>query len=395
MMMSGLFRISRVSAFLHPPARRILTSRLFASLSEQDEQYLDLAVQHARIGMGRTFPNPAVGCVIVQGSEVVGAGFHPKAGMPHAEVFALLQAAGHLEDGVAAAKSIVDGSDLALMKKVTQLTDEYLAESGPAKLFGDTFAGKETTAYVTLEPCCHHGKTPPCAASLTLAGVQKVVVGFRDPNPRVDGGGYKVLEEAGIQVVEADGASRDACAAIVENFVKRITPRENTDYSSINGAKRRALRALVGRKKADSTLSVFPWKGPSIGKDFDGDLEDTVNQLPLDAKWLEQADALLWKHELVLLRLNTAVAKKKGAKILGERIAEQLDAHVAQVVGHTALLYRPSIPAVLDLEELGSKAEEENAPVLDLEELGSKAEEENAPVPDLEEMSSKAEEENA
>jgi pyrimidine deaminase RibD-like protein/RNA-binding protein YhbY len=338
---------------------QVSLQRLFATLSDEDENYLSLAVQHAIKGMGHTFPNPAVGCVIVQGSRVVGAGFHPKAGLPHAEVFALFQAAGHLEDGVAAAQAIVDRSNTALVERVSQLTNEYLAQNGPSQLFKGVFdhATDPTTAYVTLEPCCHHGKTPPCATSLALAGVTRVVVGFRDPNPRVDGGGNKLLqEEAGIQVVEAEaGPLRDACAAIIENFVKRITPRNNTDYSSINGAQRRALRALGGRKKADNTLSVFPWKGPSIGNDFDGEIEDAVNQLPIAASWLEQADDLLWKQELVLLRLNTAVAKKKGAKLLGERIASQLDAHLAQVVGHTALLYRPSIPPVLDIEEMSRK----------------------------------------
>lgn len=367
MMRSSILGIRQVAGFLLPTRHhyrvRVSPPRLFATLSDEDEKYLALAIQYALNGAGHTFPNPAVGCVIVQGSRVVGAGFHPKAGLPHAEVFALFQAAGHLEDGVAAAQAVIDRSNATLVERVTQLTNEYLAEKGPSKLFGATFdhSQESTTAYVTLEPCCHHGKTPPCATSLALAGVTRVVVGFRDPNPRVDGGGTKLLQdEAGIEVLETPaGPLRDACATMIENFVKRITPRNNTDYSSINGAQRRALRALGGRKKADNTLSVFPWKGPSIGNEFDGEIDDAVNQLPIAASWLEQADDLLWKHELVLLRLNTAVAKKKGAKLLGERIASQLDAHLAQVVGHTALLYRPAIPPVLDIEEMSSKLRKE------------------------------------
>lgn len=355
-------------AFVHPLTRVTLpiVQRLYSSsFSDQDERFLDLAVQHARHGLGHTFPNPAVGCVIVEDSSetVIGAGFHPQSGMPHAEVFALLQAAGHVVDGVEAAKSIVHGDNPELMEQVNRLTDDYLSASGPATLFGDACSNGEstTTAYVTLEPCCHVGKTPPCASSLVLAQVDRVVVGFRDPNPRVDGGGFKVLEDAGIDVVEAQGPSNRACADLVTNFCKRITPRDDgiTDYdTTITGAKRRALRALSGRLKMDNALTEVAWGGPSI-RNMD-DLESAVAGLPLKPSWMEATDDLLWQHELVLLRLNNAVAKKKGAKLLGERVADQLGAHVAQVVGHTALLYRPSVPPVLDLESLSKPAVEDS-----------------------------------
>ena len=75
---------------------------------------------------------------------------------------------------------------------------------------------------------------------------------------------------------------------------------------------------------------------------------------------MERVDHDLWKHELLLLRLNKAIKKNKGVKILGARIAEQLQAHVAQTVGHTVLLYRPGIPPVLDLEALGSTSVRED-----------------------------------
>lgn len=104
------------------------------------------ALELAARATGKTFPNPVVGCVIVDPStgETVGQGFHPKAGEPHAEVFAL-RAAGHLARGA--------------------------------------------TAYVSLEPCDHFGRTPPCSRALVDAGVARVVVGFVDPDPRVSGGG--------------------------------------------------------------------------------------------------------------------------------------------------------------------------------------------------------------
>ncbi|MBH0005538.1 bifunctional diaminohydroxyphosphoribosylaminopyrimidine deaminase/5-amino-6-(5-phosphoribosylamino)uracil reductase RibD [Psychrobacter sp. SWN149] len=125
------------------------------SQDAQDRYFMMLAIEQAKQGLYTTRPNPAVGCIIVQASEIVGQGFHPKAGEPHAEVFAL-KAAG-------------------------------------AKAVG-------ATAYVTLEPCSHTGRTPPCALGLIDAGIKRVVVAGLDPNPQVAGRGVKLLEQAGIDV---------------------------------------------------------------------------------------------------------------------------------------------------------------------------------------------------
>lgn len=113
------------------------------------------ALKLAARGRGRTAPNPMVGAVVVREGRVVGLGFHPRAGEPHAEVFALRQA-------------------------------------------GE--AARGASLYVTLEPCCHHGRTPPCTEAVLASGVRRVVAAMPDPFPKVAGGGLRLLREAGLQV---------------------------------------------------------------------------------------------------------------------------------------------------------------------------------------------------
>eukprot|EP00892_Ulva_mutabilis_P007159 jgi/Ulvmu1/4815/UM020_0100.1 len=133
------------------------------------------ALELAGTAKGQTFPNPAVGCVIVLDENVVGEGYHPQAGAPHAEVFAL-RAAGQQAEGA--------------------------------------------TAYVTLEPCNHYGRTPPCSLALVEAGVSRVVVGVIDPNPEVGGQGIVRLQNAGITV---DGPClQDQCYDINSEFMERM-----------------------------------------------------------------------------------------------------------------------------------------------------------------------------
>lgn len=361
------------------------TSTPTTHLSDGDIQHMTLATSLARIGYGNTFPNPAVGCVLVRheaGSVppdvVVGSGFHPKSGMPHAEVFALLEACGHLADGVASARSVMAaprgdgdaGDEEGLRRELLELLEVYKSEDGASKLFAGRFDAANVTAYVTLEPCCHFGQTPPCALSLVAAGVDRVVVGYRDPNPRVDGGGIRVLKNVGIGVRvlsaleaqdEPEGASSDEreaateCAALVEYFVKRISPREapaGDPNEAITGKKRRALRSIAGRQKSAGAIQQIGWPKDDATTEEDDTSGAVAEQIPLGHRFLERVDRSLWDHEIVLLRLNNAVQKKKGAKVLGGRIAETLNAHVAQVIGHTALLYRPAFPPILDLDEI-------------------------------------------
>jgi len=144
-------------------------------VSEFDRQMMQRCIELAKRALGKTAPNPLVGSVVVQGDRVVGEGFHPQAGQPHAEVFAL-RAAGEQAKGA--------------------------------------------TVYVNLEPCSHYGRTPPCANALIEAQVARVVVGMVDPNPQVAGTGIARLRQAGMEVEV--GVEEVACQSLNEAFVYHI-----------------------------------------------------------------------------------------------------------------------------------------------------------------------------
>ena len=138
-------------------------------------EYMQLAINLAKKGLYSTQPNPSVGCVIVKDGSIVGEGWHKKAGQPHAEKIALAKASGNT---------------------------------------------KGATVYVTLEPCSHFGRTPPCADALIEARVSKVVVAMLDPNPLVSGEGVQRLQKAGIEVVV--GVLEDQAKSINLGFIKRM-----------------------------------------------------------------------------------------------------------------------------------------------------------------------------
>ncbi|UCV18419.1 bifunctional diaminohydroxyphosphoribosylaminopyrimidine deaminase/5-amino-6-(5-phosphoribosylamino)uracil reductase RibD [Ferribacterium limneticum] len=146
------------------------------SFSAVDYGMMARALQLAERGLWTTSPNPRVGCVVVRDGEIVGEGWHEKAGEPHAEVHAL-RAAGEKAKGA--------------------------------------------TAYVTLEPCSHHGRTPPCAEALIAAGVSRVVAAMTDPNPLVSGKGLALLQAAGIET--ASGLLENEARELNIGFVSRMT----------------------------------------------------------------------------------------------------------------------------------------------------------------------------
>ena len=141
----------------------------------QPEHFMQKALKLARLGLGRTAPNPPVGAVLVRDGRIVGEGFHPAAGEPHAEIFALLDAGG---------------------------------------------LARDAELYVTLEPCCHTGRTGPCTEAIIAAGVVRVHVGTLDPNPKVAGKGLARLRDAGIEVCQ--GLLETECRSLIAPFAKHL-----------------------------------------------------------------------------------------------------------------------------------------------------------------------------
>ncbi len=146
-------------------------------MNRNDIKFMKQAIRLAAKGLGRTSPNPAVGAIIVREGRVIASGYHKKAGQNHAEVEAL---------------SMIGGEGMA----------------------GDTI-------YVTLEPCNHYGRTPPCTEAILKSGINNVVIGMPDPNPSVAGGGAEFLMSKGIGVVS--GVLEAECRRLNEGFIKHVT----------------------------------------------------------------------------------------------------------------------------------------------------------------------------
>lgn len=244
------------------------------SSEHMDDQFLHQAVTLARQAIGLSEPNPRVGCVLVSpAGDVLGQGHTQQAGGPHAEVMALRD----------------------------------------AQARGASVAG--ATAYVTLEPCSHHGRTPPCADALVEAGVARVVVALLDPNPLVGGQGVTRLREAGIQVdvVPPDHASAVASRELNIGFLSRMVRRrpwvrmkmagsldgrtalENGQSKWITGEAARA-DGQVWRARAGAVLTGI---GTVLADDPRLDVRAIEThcqplRVVLDSHWRTPADARLW-----------------------------------------------------------------------------------------------------
>jgi diaminohydroxyphosphoribosylaminopyrimidine deaminase/5-amino-6-(5-phosphoribosylamino)uracil reductase len=212
-----------------------------------DDAHMAHALRLAARGLGQVWPNPAVGCVIVQGGRVVGRGWTQPGGRPHAETVAL-----------AAAGAAACGA----------------------------------TAYVTLEPCAHHGRTPPCAEALIAAGVARVVTALTDPDPRVAGRGHAMLRAAGIAVTE--GVCAEEAARVNAGFLARIT----------------AGRPIVTLKLALS---------------LDGRIANGAGA----SRWITGPEARRWvhamraRHDAVMVGIGTALADDSDLTVRDLGIAHQ------------------------------------------------------------------------
>ena len=248
------------------------------------EQYMRQALHLARKGVGRVSPNPLVGAVVVRDGRVLSTGYHRRYGGPHAEVEALAPLS----------NSETRGADL----------------------------------YVTLEPCNHHGKTPPCTERIIQAGIGRVVVGMADPNPRVTGGGMARLREAGIEVVF--GVLEAECRRLNRAFITSVT--ENRPWVTLKLA-----QTLDGKIALPDGASQWI-TGPEARKD--------VHRLRRD-------------HDAVLTGIGTVLADDCGLDVRLVRGPSPrrivLDSHLripenARVLGHadpdrTILICTDTAPA--------------------------------------------------
>ncbi len=272
-----------------------------------------LALEQAALGLGRTSPNPPVGCVLVRGGREVGRGYHAKAGEPHAEAQALREA----QDDARGA-----------------------------------------TAYVTLEPCSHHGRTPPCADALVQAGVRRVVIAALDLNPRVAGSGVACLKGAGIDVscglLEADALRQQAGFRslvahgrpwVVYKTAMTLDGKVATASGDSRWVSGEAARTLVHRWRdqhdavavGSGTVladdSLLTTRGVPSGRDACPVVFDRRGQTPLTSKVLRPGSILVTSPTV-----DTEPFEAKGAEVI--RAVEPLDAlrALAQLEISTVLL---------------------------------------------------------
>jgi diaminohydroxyphosphoribosylaminopyrimidine deaminase / 5-amino-6-(5-phosphoribosylamino)uracil reductase len=202
------------------PQARVFLYHLVMQWTTQDFEWMTQALRLAERGLYTTSPNPRVGCVIVKNGQLIGEGVHLKAGEPHAEVHALRQAGNHT---------------------------------------------KGATAYVTLEPCSHYGRTPPCAHALVEVGVSRVVIAMQDPNPLVAGKGIAYLQSHGIEVTS--GLLQTQAQALNPGFILRMT--QQRPYvrlkvaASLDGKTALANGASQWITSAASRKDVHHWRARS------------------------------------------------------------------------------------------------------------------------------------
>jgi diaminohydroxyphosphoribosylaminopyrimidine deaminase / 5-amino-6-(5-phosphoribosylamino)uracil reductase len=299
--------------------------------------FMQLALQLAKRGYGATSPNPMVGAALVKGGKIIGRGWHRRAGLPHAEIEALrdAQKRGHNPRGA--------------------------------------------TLYVTLEPCCTHGRTPPCTEAIISAGIKKVVIGATDPNPKHAGKAFKILRRAGIEVVH--GVSSDECERLNETFNHWIVHRTpfvivkaamtldgkiataSGESKWITGEKARA-HGMKLRQGSDAILvgiNTILADNPSLTfrpakkiKQLRRIVLDSLARAPLNAKIVSDEFA----------HLTTIVVSKRAPKNRAAKLAQRVNVLIApiQKVGRTSSRAGSSVasPHQISLDWLLKKLGAEN-----------------------------------
>jgi diaminohydroxyphosphoribosylaminopyrimidine deaminase/5-amino-6-(5-phosphoribosylamino)uracil reductase len=239
--------------------------------AKQDLHFMRRALELARRGEGRTRPNPPVGAVVVRQGRVLGEGWHRQAGMPHAEV-----------EAIRACRGSVKGA----------------------------------TIYVTLEPCCTHGRTPPCTDLLIRSGIVRVVVGCVDPNPRHASRGFRILHEAGIRVTT--GVLAEECCRLVEPFAMNM--REERPFVTLK------LALTLDGRIADRSGSSKWITGPEA-RDAVQALRGRVDAVMVGAGTVLADDPSLRcrlpnAHDLLRVIVDGAGRTPARAQVLTDRWAE-------------------------------------------------------------------------
>jgi diaminohydroxyphosphoribosylaminopyrimidine deaminase/5-amino-6-(5-phosphoribosylamino)uracil reductase len=261
--------------------------------SADDHIYMARALQLAARGLYTTSPNPRVGCVIVKDGKIIGEGWHQKAGEPHAEIHALMEAG---------------------------------------------MAAQGATVYVSLEPCSHHGRTPPCADALIGAGVAKVIAAAQDPNPHVSGNGLARLKAAGIETASGlmEGEARELNAGFFKRMVLghplvRIKTASSLDgRTALSSGESKwitgeAARADVHRLRAQScailtgietVLADNPQMNVRLDAERPSNTTETTRQpikIIVDSSLRTPSDAAILRGEKTLIACAAPDAKKAAA----------------------------------------------------------------------------------
>ncbi|MBI4389295.1 MAG: bifunctional diaminohydroxyphosphoribosylaminopyrimidine deaminase/5-amino-6-(5-phosphoribosylamino)uracil reductase RibD [Nitrospinae bacterium] len=235
------------------------------------------AVELAQKGAGRTSPNPMVGAVVVKDGKTVGEGYHKKAGRPHAEIEALKKAGRR---------------------------------------------ARGASLYLNLEPCCHYGRTPPCTDAILAAGIARVVVGMRDPNPLVAGKGIGILKKAGVRV--ETGVLRAECERLNEVFVKYI--RSRTPFVIL-----KAAISLDG--KIATAAGESRWISGAASRKIVHELRDGVDAV------LAGAGTVLKDDPLLTTRLGRKKGKNPVRIVLDSHNRVPLNARVFYNAGTQRVIY--------------------------------------------------------